>query len=59
MNLPPVRVLDRVIEEYREYLLTQFRAKDRMQQPLTGLDADPRPACVSATPVAGAVLPNL
>src|SRR5262245_54114264 len=26
--LHPVRVLDRVIEEYRDYLLTEFRAKD-------------------------------
>ncbi len=26
--LHPIRVLDRVIEEYREYLLTEFRAKD-------------------------------
>ena len=26
--LHPVRVLDRVIQEYRDYLLTEFRAKD-------------------------------
>ncbi len=28
MNLHPVRALDHVIEEYRDYLLTEFRAKD-------------------------------
>jgi hypothetical protein len=26
--LHPVRALDRVVEEYRDYLLTEFRAKD-------------------------------
>src|SRR5881628_2627967 len=28
LMLHPIRILDRVIEEYREYLLTEFRAKD-------------------------------
>jgi hypothetical protein len=29
MTLHPIRVLDHVVEEYRDYLLTEFRAKDR------------------------------
>lgn len=29
MSLHPIRVLDRVIEEYRDYLTTEFRAKDQ------------------------------
>jgi len=28
MTLHPIRVLDHVIDEYRDYLLTEFRAKD-------------------------------
>ena len=28
MSLHPIRALDHVLEEYRDYLLTEFRAKD-------------------------------
>ena len=28
MSLHPIRILDHVLEEYRDYLLTEFRAKD-------------------------------
>ncbi len=28
MSLHPIRALDHVIAEYRDYLLTEFRAKD-------------------------------
>ncbi|MHB1161574.1 MAG: DEAD/DEAH box helicase, partial [Chloroflexota bacterium] len=35
MGLHPIRALDHVVEEYRDYLLTEFRAKDdRLRQAL-------------------------
>ena len=41
MTLHPIRILDRVLDEYRNYLLTEFRAKDPLlRQALeTELDA--------------------